>query len=74
MDSRCLLITDYCLLITGSAMLSPQERHIIIGSMMVLVLGATVKACRSRVEVEQGPKVNLPSVQAAPAKPDPGVD
>jgi hypothetical protein len=54
-------------------MLSPQERHLIIGILLVLALGATVKACRSRSLVEQGPKETLPSV-AAPAKPDPGVD
>jgi hypothetical protein len=54
-------------------MLSPQERHLVIGILLVLVLGATVKACRSRVTVEQGPKDTLPSVEA-PAKPDSGVD
>jgi hypothetical protein len=54
-------------------MLSPQERHLLIGILMILMLGWVVKSCRSRVTVEQGPREVLPSVDAAP-KPEPPPD
>ena len=40
-------------------MLSPQERHLLTGILLVLMLGGLVKACRSRVTVEEGPKETL---------------
>jgi hypothetical protein len=54
-------------------MLSPQERHLLAGILMVLLLGGLVKSCRSRVRVEQGPKEALPSLEV-PAKPEPPPD
>lgn len=49
-------------------MFSPQERHLLIVIALVLLLGAVVKGCRSRVTVEAMPREDLPSLDA-PANP-----
>jgi hypothetical protein len=54
-------------------MLSPQERHLLTGVLLVLLLGGLVKACRTRVIPENGPAEALPSLDA-PAKPEPPAD
>jgi hypothetical protein len=54
-------------------MLSPQERHLLIGILLVLMLGGLVKACRSRVTVVEVPKETLPSLDA-PVKPEAPAD
>jgi hypothetical protein len=54
-------------------MLSPDERKLIIAILLVLMLGGVVKACRSRVAVEEVPREVLPSLDP-PAKPEPPVD
>jgi hypothetical protein len=54
-------------------MLSPQERHLLAGILMVLLLGGVMKSCRARVTVEKGPAEALPSVEAA-LKPEPPPD
>ena len=54
-------------------MLSPQERHLLVGILLVLMLGGVVKACRSRVTVEHFPKETLPSLDP-PVKAEPRVD
>lgn len=56
-----------------SAMFSPQERHLLLVIALVLVLGAVVKGCRSRVTVEAMPREELPTLDA-PAKPEPSAD
>jgi hypothetical protein len=55
-------------------MLAPQERHLLVGILMVLMLGGVVKSCRSRVTVEQVPREVLPSLDEPPAKAEPPVD
>jgi hypothetical protein len=54
-------------------MLAPQERHLLVGILMVLLLGWGVKSCRDRVTVEHFPKETLPSLDP-PAKAEPPVD
>ena len=49
-------------------MLSPEERKLLTGILLVLMLGAVVKTCRSRVEVRPIPKEELPSLDP-PVKP-----
>ena len=51
-------------------MLSPEERHLIIGIMLLLLLGAAVKSCRSHVRVQDIPKEELPSLDASPLPSD----
>ena len=45
-------------------MLSPAERKLLIGILLVLLLGAAVKHCRQRVTVEEIPREVLPSLDA----------
>ena len=49
------------------AMLSPEERRLIISILALLMLGAVVRSYRNRVHVENTPAVNLPSVDEIPA-------
>ena len=62
-------IAETTLFVQHVVMLSPQERHLLIGILLVLMIGGVVKACRSRVTVEQGPKEALPTLDAPPPKP-----
>jgi hypothetical protein len=51
-------------------MLSPQERHLLIGILLILLLGALVRGCRTRVTSERGAAEALPSLDGtAPPKP-----
>jgi hypothetical protein len=54
-------------------MLSPEERKLITTILLVILLGAVVKACRSNVTMEEIPKDPLPSLDDA-AKAEPPVD
>lgn len=54
-------------------MLSPEERKLLTGILLVLMLGAVVKACRSRVTVGEVPREVLPSLDS-PAKPSASAD
>ena len=54
-------------------MISTHERIILITIGLVLLLGAVVKSCRSRVTVEKIPMENLPSVPAR-GEPEPSPD
>lgn len=49
-------------------MLSPEERKLLTGILLVLLLGAVVKACRGRVNVEDIPVEELPTLDSL-AKP-----
>jgi hypothetical protein len=55
------------------SMLAPQERHLLVGILLVLMIGGVVRSCRTRVTVEQVPKETLPSLDP-PAKAEPPVD
>jgi hypothetical protein len=48
-------------------MLSPEERRLIVCILALLLFGAIVDSCRSRVVMRETGKTMLPSV--APAKP-----
>lgn len=48
-------------------MLSPEERRLIIGILVLLLFGAMIDACRSRVVTQETGKTVLPGVH--PVKP-----
>lgn len=41
-------------------MLSPEERRLIVGILLLLLFGAGVKACRPPVRVQEIPKETVP--------------
>jgi hypothetical protein len=45
-------------------MLSPDERNLLVGVLLLLLLGAAVNACRHRVVVDQVPPEDLPGVES----------
>ncbi|MFZ4767819.1 MAG: hypothetical protein ACOYMN_22960 [Roseimicrobium sp.] len=51
-------------------MLSPEERHLLIGIMLVLLLGAMVKSYRTHVREINIPKEELTTLDARPTESD----
>jgi hypothetical protein len=73
MEAGAIGIDLWCVKLQCLSMLSPQERHLLVGILLVLMLGGVVKSCRSRVTAAEVPKEVLPSLDA-PAKPEPPPD
>ena len=55
-------------------MLSPEERRLIIGICLLLMLGAVVKSCRHRVTLENLPPDKQEKIEGLPEAARPATD
>lgn len=55
-----------CLAVFYLLMLSPQERKLLIGILLLLLLGAAVKGWRNKAEQVDIPQEEIPGLESAP--------